>query len=447
MELNPKARLQLAVHHWVFIILLLALAGMLAVVSRTYYKSWDVSFNARNTLSAGSVDLLKKLSGPVLITAYTSPKGEVATQIQDFLAPYQRTKRDIKLTFVDPTEQPQLLRQAGIQMNGELVVEYGTRSEHLTTLNESALTNLLMRLARDKERLVLYLDGHGEGKLDGDANFDLGDFGTQLSKRGFKVAPLRLTLAQEVPSNAAMLVIAAPRVDLLPTEVEKIKAYVKGGGNLLWLIDPGPLQGLQPLAEQLGLVLTPGTVIDPEGQRLNGSAAMAIGSSYGRHPLIGNLDLITVFPLARQVTVGEHHDLWRVTNLVEVAPRGWVEYGPLDGAIKFDKDKDTPGPVNIAVALERPVDNKTQRVVVVGGASFLTNQFIGNGGNQDLGINMINWLAGDENLITIQPRATKDANLDLSHTAMAVISVGFLVVLPAALLLAGGMIWWRRRTL
>ena len=447
MELDRKTRAALALHHWVFIILLLLLAGLLLATTRIYHANWDLSFNARNSLSKGSNEFLKKLPGPVSVTAYTSPKGEVAKSIRDFLTPYQRAKADIKVSFVDPSEQPQLARAASIQMNGELVVEYAKRSEHLTTLNESSLTNLLMRLARDKERLVMYLDGHGERKLDGQANFDLGDFGAQLVNRGFKIAPLKLTLAQDVPNNLSMLVIAGPRVDLLPTEVDKLKSYLKRGGNLLWLVDQEPLRGLQPIAEELGLVLTPGTIIDPEAQQMNASATMAIGAAYARHPLIGNLDVMTLFPLARQIGVLENHGDWRTTPLVEVAARGWVEQGSLNGPIAFDKGKDTPGPVGVAAVFERSVDDKAQRVVVVGSGGFLANRFLGNGGNLDLGVNMINWLAGDESLITIQPRATKDADLKLSRTSLTLIALGWLIVLPLALLAAGGTIWWRRRRL
>ncbi len=445
MELDRKTRLGLAVHHWVFIVLLVVLAALLLAVSRAYHTSWDLSQNARNSLSPGSVAFLGKLAGPVRITAYAAPDSDVGRSIRDFLTPYQRVKRDIVLRFVDPNEEPQLARAAGIQMEGELVVEYGPRSEHLTTFNESSLTNLLMRLARQKERLVMYLDGHGERKLDGPANHDLGEFGSQLSRRGFRVAPLRLSLAQDVPANAAVLVIAGPRVDLLPAEVATLRAWLDRGGNLLWLLDPEPLHGLQPLAEALGLVLSPGVVVDPAAQNLNASATMAIGASYAQHPLIGQLDLITVFPTARALAVAENHGDWRATPLVEAAPRGWVETGPLDGPLAFDKGRDTPGPVTVAMALERSRDGRSQRVVVVGSGAFLSNQFLGNGGNLDLGINMINWLAGDEALITIQPRPTRDAEPRLDRTATTLIAVGFLLVLPLGLLGAGGLIWWRRR--
>ena len=104
-----------------------------------------------------------------------------------------------------------------------------------------------------------------------------------------------------------------------------------------------------------------------------------------------------MFPFARQIGVNEGGG-WRVTRLIEVAPRGWVEMGKLDGTIAFDKARDVPGPVNIAVALERNVNERAQRVVVVGNGHFLSNQFLGNGGNLDLGVNLINWLAGDDAL-------------------------------------------------
>jgi len=445
MELNRKTQFQLSFHHWLFVLLLLLLAGLLGAVTRTYHRSWDITLNGRNSLSPGSIALLHELKEPVHVTAYTAAGSNIGKAALDFLMPYQRVKPNIKLSFIDPAEQPELTRQAGVQREGELIVQYGKRSEHLMSYNESAFTNLLMRLARDKDRLVMYLDGHGERKLDGSANYDLGDFGVQLTSRGFRGAPLNLTLAQEVPSNVSVLVIAGPRIDLLPAEVEKLKQFVQRGGNLLWLVDPGSLHGLQPLVEQLGIALTPGTVIDPEAQQSNLSATFAIGAAYARHPLFQNFDLRTVFPFAREVVALEGNHGWKATPLIQVAARGWLETGKLDSSVAFDKGRDKPGPITIAVALERQVESKDQRVVVIGNSNFLANQYLGNAGNLDLGINLINWLAGDDNLIAIQPRPTQDAQIALSQNKKLLIVAGFLIVLPLALLAAGGMVWWRRR--
>ncbi len=445
MELNRKVKFQLRFHHWVFVALLLLLAGLLGAASRTYHKSWDVTFNARNSLSAGSIELLGKLKEPISVTVYAAASSDTGKAASDFLTPYQRTKPSIKLSFIDPAEQPVLARQAGIQREGEMIVQVGKRTDHLASYNESAFTNLLMRLARDKDRLVLYLDGHGERKLDGSANHDLGDFGVQLASRGFKSAPLNLALAQAVPHNASVLLIAGPRVDLLPTEVEKLNQYVQRGGNLLWLADQEPLHGLQPLVEQLGIALTPGIVIDPQAQEMKVAATSAIGVAYGRHPLFENFSVITVFPFAREVVALEGERGWRATPLIQVAARGWLESGKLDNSVAFDKGKDKPGPITIAVALERSVESREQRVAVIGSGHFLANQYLGNAGNLDLGINLINWLAGDENLIAIQPRATRDAQVSLSQSATLFIVIGFLIALPLAFLLAGGLVWWRRR--
>ena len=55
------------------------------------------------------------------------------------------------------------------------------------------------------ERLVLWLEGHGERRLDGSANHDLGDFGNQLLRKGFRVNSINLAVAQDMPANAALL--------------------------------------------------------------------------------------------------------------------------------------------------------------------------------------------------------------------------------------------------
>ena len=97
------------------------------------------------------------------------------------------------------------------------------------------------------------------------------------------------------------------------------------------------------------------------------------------------------------------------------------------------------------MALQRRINNRDQRIVVVGNGAFLANSYAGNGGNVDLGVNMVNWLASEENLITLQPRAAKDSKLVLGKMELNIISIGFLLVLPLLLIGMGIFIWRKRR--
>jgi len=444
--MSRKLRLHSTIHHGLFVVLLLVLTALLAYFSRQYRVEIDLTRVHRNTLSAATLDVLKRLDGPVSITAYAmaqDARGEhLHRRIEEFVRPYQRAKPDVMLTLVDPREQPKAAADAGVRAPIELVLEYKHRTTRLAEFNEQSVANALMRLARGTERLVLWLDGHGERRLNGRANHDLGEFGRQLEHKGFRLGSLNLVLAQEVPANAALMVIASPQVDLLPIEAEKIRRYLAAGGNLLWLIDPEPLHGLAPIAEMLGLVLTPGMVTDPEAARLNAPSTVAVAAVYGRHAITDGFNLITVFPQARQIATIEG-DAWRVRPLVEVAPRGCVKTGKPEG--KCDPKRDIPGPIVIATALERAVGDRQQRVVVVGNSNFLSNTFLGNGGNRDLGINLVNWLSGDEKLITIQPRSTADSSLNIDQNLLYLIAFSFLFVVPLSFMIAGAAIWWRRR--
>jgi LPXTG-motif cell wall-anchored protein len=207
------------------------------------------------------------------------------------------------------------------------------------------------------------------------------------------------------------------------------------------------LHGLERLAEKLDLQLPPGIVIDPAALQMNAPADWSLAADYPPHAITRHFDLTTAFPSARPLLWNDNQD-WQHHVLVEVAPRGWVSREePKDkvSQLHFDKRYDTRGPVVIAMALQRNINNREQRIVVVGNGEFLSNSFAGNGGNVDLGLNMVNWLAGEEHLITQKLHPSKDSKLELSKTQLGIISGIFLLGLPLLLAGAGGYLWWKRR--
>lgn len=450
MRITGSLRWQLVVQSGIFVVLLALLVALLAWVAHEYRMEKDVTRSARNSLSAATIGALQQMQGPLRVTAYAvrqdASGANIHKLIEERVRTYQRAKRDLELQLIDPREQPKLAAEAGLRAPSTMVIEYQRRTEQipLNEFNEQNFANALVRLLRGANSLVLWLDGHGERKLDGPANHDLGSFGQQLREKGFSISGINLGLAQEVPANAALLVITQPQVDLQPAEVEKLLNYTDRGGNLLWLIDTEPLRGLQPLAEKLGLVLTPGTVIDPALAPRSGPPVFAVAANYARHVVVGTLQYNTLFPHARQIGADDGAG-WRVTPLIDVAPRGWVETGKLDAKSTFDKSRDFQGPVNIATAFERTVGDREQRVIVVGTGHFLSNSFIGNGGNLALGTGMFNWLAGEDTLATIDPRPAADTRLDIDGTQLYLIAFVVLLLLPLTFAVTGGVVWWRRR--
>ncbi|MBM3351473.1 MAG: ABC transporter [Betaproteobacteria bacterium] len=459
MNINRKLRFQLLVQNWFFVVLFLVLVGLLGYLASQYRVAKDITQANRNILTQGSVNVLKQMKAPVTITVYATKddasRGDVFRKgIVDFVARYQREKKNIKLTFINPSEEPKLAQDAGVKVDGEVVVEYQKRIEHINPpFAEQEFTNLLVRLSRTNQQAIMYIDGHGERNLLGVKNHDIGEFGKQLEKKGFKFANPDLTIVPAVPANGAMLVIASPQVDFAEVEVKKIKNYLDAGGNLLWLLDDNNFRGLQEVADYLGLQVSPGIALDLASAQYGADARVSFASLYGEHPITTNFMLRTLFPEAHEVTArGTDENGWKVSNLIEVAPNGWLESNKLskDEKPKFDEKQDKRGPVNIGIAMERIYGKKGQRVVVVGNANFLSNTFITNGGNLDLGINIINWLAGDDSLITIQPMPLKDINVMIPDTNQGrlvawTVFHSFQYFIPFGFLIAGFYLWWKRR--
>ncbi|MDP1897254.1 MAG: GldG family protein, partial [Sulfurimicrobium sp.] len=330
-------------HPRLYTLLLLGMVSVAGAISQRYYWQWDVTQNGRHTLSQASRNVLREMPGTVAVTAYAAMQdaqhGDLRRPIRDFIARYQGIKPDLVLDFIDPTVQAELARVAGVRVNGELVLSYGGRSEHLTTLNEQDFTNTLMRLARGHERLVMSVSGHGERRLDGGAPHDLGELGRQLANKGFRSAASSLALVPEIPAEVNVLLLTQPRTPIPPGEVDKVRRYLARGGSLLWLLEPGSLQGLQRIAEVLGLALTPGVVVDPAALEAGFPLSTAVAAQYGPHAVTAQFDLITLFPHARAVGMSDDPG-WHATPLIETSMRAWVENGAADKQGIFNEGQD-----------------------------------------------------------------------------------------------------------
>lgn len=429
MALERIARLQFRL-----VTLLGAVAiALLAYLSHRHATSWDWTASGRNTLSQTSREVLARLKGPVEIVAFLGESKELRLPVRRLIDRYLRAGGEIRLRFVNPDLHPEEARRLGIQRPGEVVVRYGGRSERLEKLSEEALTGALLRLLKRGEFEVLFLEGHGERSPFGQANFDLGRFGRALQEEGYRIE--RWNPARgPFPEKAALLVVASPQVALLPAELEQLKALSERV-DLLWLSDPGKPFGLK---EVLGLSLLPGTLVEPESERLLGLSdpTFLVVTSYPDHPLLEGFDQITLFPGAAAL---KEEEGWQ--PLLLSSPSSWNETDLEAKVLTLDEERgERIGPHPFGLARE----SGGRRVVVVGDGDFLANAFIGNGGNLDLGLRMVRWLTHQDTLVEIPRQTPPDAKLELSSLEVTLIAA-LALLLPLLYLGIGALVWFRQR--
>ena len=467
MQINPKIKRRLIFQNSSFIALFLLVIGLLGWLSTRYEIQADWTANQRNTASMATQNLLATMEAPLQVRAFVSEANKAVRQeVSRLIGLYQRHKQDIELSFIDPMTEPGLVRELGVSIDGELVLEYQGRQQHLQTLSEQDLSNVLQQLIRSGNGLVVFLEGHEERKIQDQSTTGYFNFAQQLSNKGLQLVSVNLAIAGKLPADTEVLIMADPRASYLDGELELVMEYLNQGGNMLWLTEPEPSVTPLLLAEELGVEFLPGLIVDLNTQLLGiDDPRFALVAEYSLHPITENFDILTLFPESRGLEFNGDQ-LWDADHLLMTLPRSWAETDELSEETRFDIGSDIQGPITLGLALTRIPDasndveqidsedlvaeqeqeeNRQQRAVVIGDADFLSNAYLGQGGNLDLGLNIVNWLKQDDQLINIPAKTRVDGNIILSSSQQAVIGIGFLVIIPALLLASGIFIWLKRR--
>ncbi|WP_369926150.1 GldG family protein [Xanthomonas sp. NCPPB 2632] len=440
---------------WLVLLGLLVATGCLGFLSSRHVWTADWTRGGRASLAPESVAVLDALHGPVEVIGYLSPTGPLREQIAAVLERYTRQKKDLHLSFVDPDLDPAASRQLGIAGDGALLVRYQGREQRVESpINERNLSNALERLARGGERVVAFVTGDGERQADGHANADLGTFMGQIERRGIRAVPLNFSQTRGVPEHTDLVVLASPGAPLPAASVAALVDYLRDGGNLLWLTEPGNDDlGTGPLADALGVRVLPGVLVDGQGSTLNVTdPRLVVVGDYPFHAITRGFHESALFPQVSALAQVSDHD-WAVVPFLRSGERSWTAFGGIDNAhpstVAFHPEAgELKGPLDFGFALNRlspRPDRNEQRAVLIGDGDFLSNTYIGNGGNRALGERVLDWLLGDDVLVNLPARGAPDRIIALSQDGLNALTFGFLVALPLLLLGTGVGIAWRRR--
>jgi ABC-type uncharacterized transport system involved in gliding motility auxiliary subunit len=442
---------------WLFLVVgTIGLAGSLATAQLILaQRGWriDLTPDKRYQLSDYSRRVLGEVKDDVRVLAFLRSDDERNRDIEDLLWRVSLVSKRVGYQVVDVNRNPALAREYGVDVYGALVVESQGRRREFSNPTEELLVAAIVQVTRPSDRRVYFLTGHGERDLSSpDNKHGFASARASLMTERYEVGEIRLVQDREIPADAATLIIAGPRSNLLTGELLRLDSYLQNGGSLLVLLDPGNAPGLVALLRRYGVVVSDEVVLDPENRLFAGDyLTMLVPGRSPAHPITSALQAPALMSQVRMVKFETSETALAGVVLLETAPESWstpdlrvMQTGM--GEYVEGRDKRGPVPVGVSVLLRSP-GGPAGRLVVLGDADFASNSLLGYLGNRDLLLNAVNWLAGEQTLMgTRRPKEQPGVNQFFVSARQGRMAFWLgTVVEPAVVLFIGVVVLLRRR--
>jgi len=440
----------------IYTLVVIAVVIVANVLADRHNKSFDSTSNKRYSLSDQTAKIVKGLKQDATLTYFDQSTRFRAGK--DLLDQYANLSPKVKVEFVDPDKNPTLAREAGIRSLGTAVVQVGAKREEAKSMTEEGITGAFIRDLKNNTRTVCFVTGSGEHQVDSSDREGLSQFKELLSKDNYESKSIDLLQKAEVSSDCTTLVIAGPTRNYEQPEVEAIKKYVESGGRAFLMLDPplklrrseiAPNDSLTSLLESWGVTMNKDLILDlnPIGQLAGLGPQVALVTSYSSQPIVNEMKgTATGFPLSRSMDI-KNADKTNVQKLFDSSSGSLATTNLSSGEVSVNDPKNRKGPLTIAAAgtYSTGKENSQGRFVVVGSSSWAANSFINFNGNTDLALNTINWLASDEDLISIRPKQREDRRITMTRAQLNWVRATSQFVLPLIVVVAGISVWWKRR--
>ncbi len=412
-----------------------------------YEKKWDVTKEGLNSLSEQSEKVLSGLKSDVTFVLLYS-KAEQAEQhkkqVADFVQLYHEKSTHIKFESYSALSRPDLAQKYEFK-SGEMALFADYQDKHLKidNVSEEGITKTLMKLTRDQanRKTIYFTTGHGERELEGERPETASNFKAELETT-YNVKTIKL-IESDVPVDASALVILGPSQLFLPAEIAKIKNYAKSGGHLFIAADPGEKHNVQQIDQIFGVDFHNDYVLDTRVQLSQVGPIIALGSIHSKTSDITKSVADQLFLLASSLSKAK--DAPADFKFEDLVSTNQVTKGVEKLEQKPKVVSSGPHTIVMKVVGRLEGSDKEFNAIIAGDSDFALNQLYPQYGNRDLLMNVVSFLAKDEDLISIHAKTPKATKIQLIGNYFNFLAI-FLILSPIIMILSSGVIWWRRRT-
>jgi len=467
--------------------------GIILLVNAISYSNnarFDVTGLAQYTLTSQTKDVLAELDEEIEIIKFFVPDDPYGgtSYATSLLDEYENYTDKLNVREIDPEERPDQAREYGITERQEAFFSvFGIPDQTIVFISgagqrivglesilaeaEHAFTSAILEVTGTVQKVAYFTTEHGEVDI-----YDTTATGYSTASEGlrdnlYKTVPIDLFASGTVPDNAAVLIIAAPQEPLSNIEREIIQDYLERDGRLIILANPGSPENFEWLLLPWGLKLEQGFIWE------SGDSFAAPNRDSPLVPSLRNYfeSAALYFPGAAAIstplegytgvnlgTEEEPQYIWisdeRAISLVPIAitsQDSWLENSGSSVDPEFDEDVDIEGPLNLGFFItsvlidtsgeELAVEPYGPRLFVLGDSDFATNKHFLNGNNSELFLNSVGMLTFGTELISIDRKVLQSRRFLISAEKTSFITISSIGLLPLLLLVAGVIVWWRRR--
>ncbi len=436
------------------VLLVVAILVLLNYIVDRHSVRVDLTEGQIHSISDQTENVLEGIYNEVEILAFFDESGVDWDEFRDLLDEYTKRSSNLVVRYIDPDKSPGLATKYGVVDFSTVVVKDENREIKLELSNpltggiaenaEEQITNALVRLSKNDAKSVYFATGHGER----DHRDDLEPKGLGLLYRsirndGYNVDGIVLLKDNNLAGGSSVLIMASPKEKLSDQEKETIDNFLNSGGKAIFMVEPKSGYDLVRMLRRYGVMLNDDVVIDPSSKLVGGGDISPIVSEYVPHDITYDYKLLTIYPYTRSIDIDpKRNSLAKL--IAKTGEYSWSEnnFELFDEGIAEQNESDVAGPVGVVAVAET---DRGGRIAVFGGVDFASNRFLDFYGNKDFILNTLNWVAGEENYISIRPRYAKESVITITEDQINKLFGFSVIALPLVIILLGTIVWWRRR--
>jgi len=435
---SKKRSTHLKLNNAVMIGLFVFIVVLLNLMIRQYYFRFDNSLSGRFTLSSQSRSVAEMLEDEVHVLFFGVEGDNDYRRMHDLLEAYRHINKNLSFTLYDLDTVPLVAKENNVKEYNTIVVRAEKRVFSATGADEETLTNLLIRTMRNEERNIHFLSGY-----EGRSILDTGRTGysalaDRLKAQGYAVRELEPKPGGAVPHRGDILVVPGIARSLSEESLKIIRSFENRGGKLVILIDdPAPVK---PLLKGYGLAVSDLPILDPVNIAGSGPSAPLV-TMYRPGGITDDFTKRTVYPGVHSISATHITRPFEYNDIAFTSHNSWYDRNG-DGIVQ---NNERSGSAAVVGVLSSTVS--LMKAVIFGDADFVSNAYLLIAGNENMFMNVVNWLDGEGGLAKIAPGKVDFVPMYITKEQADLVRLFVPIGIPVLIGVTGILMWYKRRSL